>query len=107
MKSIEAIKAFKTIIDYKKDGTLINLYVSAKANGKNVYKDYAKCAFSYQAGYMQYSVTIDWQINNAAMQALGLHGSYNTNFQTMKFVDNSLQIKDDKSTIVLSIAPDE
>ena len=107
MESIEAIQTFKANIGYKKDGILKNLYVTAKVNDNTVYEDYAECSFSYQAGYMQYSVNIDWQINNATMQALGLHGSYNTKFQTMKIVDNSLYIEDDKSTIVLSVATDE
>lgn len=100
--SIVAIKDFKQIVNYKKESTCIVLNVEAVVNGVIVYQGNTDCYISYDAGYEQYEVNIDWNISDEVMSNLGLHGSYNTKFQEMKTENNSLIIVGDNYCIKLS-----
>lgn len=100
--SIVAIKDFKQIVNYKKESTCIILNVEAVVNGVIVYQGNTDCYISYDAGYEQYKVNIDWNISDEVMSNLGLHGSYNTKFQEMKTENNSLIIVGDNYCIKLS-----
>lgn len=86
------IENFKQIINYKDEGTRIDLHVEATVNNKIVYQDNTPCYIAYDFGYEQCKITIDWKISNDVMLNLGLHGAYNTNFQRMKLKNNSLII---------------
>ena len=99
MDSIRAIKEFESLISYKKEGTIINLFVSATTSLGTLYQDYTDCRLFYEAGYMQYVVEIDWNVNNYSMHSLGLHSRYTTNFQTMSFENGSLVISDENVMI--------
>jgi len=58
----------------------------------------------YEAGYMQYRVSIMWEergIKN--FQSLGLRGSYNTNYNKMDEVGGDLVIHAENYDIVISI----
>lgn len=99
---INAIKNFERIIDYKKEGTIDKLYVEAKVNGEVLYNAMAECRFFYDAGYMQQVVEIDWNMNDAEMKKLNLHGGYNTNFQKFELRRNSLILHDKNITIMLT-----
>ena len=92
LEDIMAVKKFEEIICYKKEGTGIVLNVEASVDDKLVYQETTTCYFSYNAGYGQCNVTVDWNISNDVMSNLGLHGSYKTNFQRMVVEKRSLII---------------
>ena len=92
IEDISAVKRFMDMLCYKNEGVIIGLYVEATVNGKVVYQGVASCSFSYNYGYSQYAISIDWNLSNEVMTNLGLHGSYNTNFQKIKFSGESLVI---------------
>lgn len=94
LDSIISVKKFEEIIGYKKEGAPIKLHIEAVVNGKMIYQETTNCYISYDSGYEQYTVSIGWDIPDEVMLNLGLHGSYNTNFQTMTVENNSLIIKD-------------
>lgn len=100
-EDISAVKKFEKVIYYKKEGTPVSLYVEALVDGKNVYQGNATCYISYNVGYMQYSVMIDWSFPDKVMSDLGLHGSYSTNFQRMKVEQDALVITGDNYRIKL------
>jgi len=100
--SIDAIKDFKQIVNYKKESTCIILNVEAVVNGVIVYQGNTDCKIFYDAGYEQYEVNVNWNISDEVMSNLGLHGSYNTNYQKMKTENNSLFIVGDNYCIKLS-----
>ena len=100
--SIVSIKDFKQIVNYKKESTCIVLNVEAIVNGGIVYHENTGCYISYNAGYGQYEVNVNWDISDEVMSNLGLHGSYNTKFQEMKTENNSLIIVGDNYYIKLS-----
>ncbi len=94
IEKINAIQEFEELIHYTyKEGTFIDLYVEACVNNRLVYKKLTPCRFSYVTCYEQYDVYIDWDIDNDVMQSLGLHGSYNTNYQDMKCTNETLVIE--------------
>lgn len=101
IEDVSAVKKFEEIVHYKKEGTPINLCVEALVEGKIVYQDSTTCYISYNAGYMQYSVMIDWSFPDKVMSDLGLHGSYSTNFQRMKIEQDALVITGDNYRIKL------
>lgn len=57
----------------------------------------------YEAGYMQYRVSIMWEESGINFQSLGLRGSYNTNFNEMDEVNGDLVIHAEDYDIVISI----
>lgn len=89
---IRAIKDFIECIRYKKDSTFVKLNVIAKNSDLTVYEEETNCIFSYEAGYQQYRVNIDWNVSDTVMHNIGLHASYNTNFQRFRFEENTLYI---------------
>ena len=101
-EGITAVHEFKQLIRYEKEGTYTKLFVVATIGFETVYEDYAECIISYQAGYMDYAIKIDWPFNDTVMHSLGLYGQYSTNFQKMEFGGKSLLIKMDNGEIVLS-----
>lgn len=92
IEDISAVKGFMDMLCYKTEGVFIGLYIEATVNDKVVYQGVASCSFSYNYGCSQYAISIDWDLSNEVMTNLGLHGSYNTNFQIMKFSGESLTI---------------
>lgn len=90
-EGILAIHDFKQFIGYQKEGTFVKLFVIAVVDGRCVYEDYTNCRIAYDVGYMQYTVDIEWALNDSAMHALGLYSKYNTNYQEMLF-DNMVLI---------------
>lgn len=90
--NIRTVKEFERIINYKKEGTPVKLYVAAVVDDKNVYQKNTICYISYDVRYMQYSIAIEWNTSDEVMKGLGLHAAYNTNFQTMKIEQNALII---------------
>lgn len=90
--NIRTVKEFERIINYKKEGTPVKLYVAAVVDDKNVYQKNTICYISYDVRYMQYSIAIEWNTSDEVMKDLGLHAAYNTNFQTMKIEQNALII---------------
>lgn len=102
IEDISAVKNFIDVLCYKKEGVFIGLYVEAFVNDKVVYQGVTNCSFSYNYGYSQYAISIDWNLSNEVMTNLGLHGSYNTNFQKMEFSGDSLIIESDDCRIILS-----
>lgn len=85
----------------KKEGTPTKLYVTVFVEGKIAYQSSTDCYFSYDAGYMQYKITIDWNTSNEVMNDLGLHAYYNTNFQRMQMERNALIIAGDNYRVQL------
>lgn len=92
-EGILAIHDFKQFIGYQKEGTFVKLFVSAVVDGRCVYEDYTNCRIAYDVRYRQYTVDIDWIINDSAMHALGLYSRYNTNYQGMVFNGKALIIQ--------------
>ncbi len=93
--SITAVREFEQIIGYKKEGTFIKLYTEAVVDGRVIRQGNEDCRISYNIGYEQYNVAINWNMSDTVMHNLGLHGSYNTNYQTMTVKKNALIIKGD------------
>ena len=90
--NIRSVKEFEKIINYKKEGAPVKLYVAAVVDDKIVYQENTICYISYDVRYMQYSIAIEWNTSDEVMKGLGLHAAYNTNFQTMKIEQNTLII---------------
>lgn len=66
--------------------------------------DDVKIITGYEAGYMQYRVSIMWEESGVKnFQSLGLRGSYNTNFNEMDEVYGDLVIHAGNYDIVISI----
>lgn len=101
MNDILSVKEFISKIGYSKEGTCVALYVEATVCNRIVYSEPTDCYISYDYGYSQYKISIDWNISNEVMSNLKLHSSYNTNFQNMKVVSNSLIITDTEYIISL------
>lgn len=101
-KSIEALRDFKHIINYSKEGTFIKLFVSASVDSKLVYKDQTDCIISYNAKDMDYQVKINWSVSDVLMHSLGLHWQYSTNFQNMELKNKSLIITGSNYEIIIS-----
>ena len=100
--SILSIRDFKEIIGYEREGTYIRLFVSAMVDYETVYEEYTDCIISYQAGYADYVVKIDWNVSNTVMRALGLHAQYSTNFCEMECDGCSLIVRFENGEITLS-----
>ena len=95
LEDINAIKDFEFFINYQKESSIIELHVKATASEETIYEENTICRFYYEAGYGQQVVEIDWNVNNTAMKALGLHSRYTSNFQRFEFVKNNLIIHSD------------
>lgn len=104
-KSMTALSQFKELINYKTLGTEIELNVIAlkSSESKVLYDDTTLCTISYKTPYMQCEVGITWNINENSIKELGLHYTYNTNFQKMSVKDNKLIIENSNGiTIILT-----
>lgn len=103
-KSMTAPSQFKKLINYKILGTEIELNVIAlkSSDSKVLYDDKTLCTISYNTPYMQSEVGITWNINENSVKELGLHYTYNTNFQKMSVKDSNLIIENNNGiTIIL------
>lgn len=74
------------------DGREIDVFAEAYSGSTLLYQDGAQIYCNYDYGYMQYSVSIYWKLNDDSMHELGLHGKYNTNFQDFSFSNDMLII---------------
>ena len=99
--SIRAVKRFMTDCGTK-EGIEISTAVDVYDNGDKIHTGEAGVVFSYSYGYGQYSVSILWCFDDYVMRKLGLHGTYNTNFQRFSYSDGSLIILDDRLEIIIS-----
>lgn len=66
--------------------------------------DTAEVYIFYDVGYAQFRIEIEWSFGDNIMYALGLRGSYNTNFQTFEVDGAALIIQDTKSKIRICIS---
>ena len=71
---------------------------------KPAFSDTATAFIFYDVGYAQFRIEIEWSFSNEIMHALGLRGSYNTNFQTFEVDGAALIIQDTKSKIRICIS---
>lgn len=94
MDKLKRINAIKNFMSYCKvtDGLGIKTSVKVYDNAKLIHKGYADVYCSYDVGYAQYRVTIIWSFDDAVMRKMGLHGSYNTNFQDFIYSNGLLTI---------------
>lgn len=98
---ISAIKDFERLIHYEKESSIIELFVEALTAQGFVYQNNTPCRFYYEAGYMQQVVEIDWIVTNTVMDSLGLHSTYNTNFQRFELDEKTLIIRSGDISIYL------
>jgi len=58
---------------------------------------------SYNSGYMQLDLSVIWEddYNQVPYKQLGLHGSYNTTFQSFDFSIDTLRWRDENNEILL------
>ena len=69
---------------------------------KYVYNDIC-IRVSYNAGYMQLDLSVIWEddSNQVPYKQLGLHGSYNTTFQSFEFSNDTLRWIDGNNEILI------
>ncbi len=67
-----------------------------------IHQGLANVYCSYDVGYMQYRVTIIWAFDDNVMRKMGLHGSYNTNYQEFMYSAGLLTIISDNIEINIS-----
>ncbi|MBR7008378.1 MAG: hypothetical protein IKH90_07100 [Ruminococcus sp.] len=99
--SISAIKDFMSYCKAK-EGIEIKAEVEVYDDTELIHQGSADVYCSYDVGYMQYRVTIIWCFDDAVMKKMGLHGSYNTNFQEFTYTSGVLTIIDNNIKINIS-----
>lgn len=99
--SIHAVKRFMSYCDAK-DGTEIPVAVKAYENSELIHNGKALLYCSYNHGYMQYETSIQWSFDDYVMRQLGLHGTYNTNFQLYSYSDGHLTVEDGNTSIIIT-----
>jgi len=100
MDSIIAIKEFENINDIvTREGQFFMASVTAYVNDSVVYCGNVDCMFTYECGYSQYRITIDWLMSQEGLKSKGLFCSYNTNFQKFEYDNDELIITDKKTKI--------
>lgn len=94
MDNLVQLSMFRTYWNISdKTGHLLSAHVIAIKDGKVIYDEVCEISISYHVGYEQYEIYISWNLNDAAVHSLGLHLSYNTNFQEFCFEGEILKIK--------------
>ena len=102
--SIIAIKEFENDNNIvNKEGQFFVAHVTAFINNACVFCGNIDCMLSYDFGYEQYSITIDWLLGEKSIKEKGLHGAYNTNFQDFIYDGNELKIIDKNTEIIISL----
>jgi hypothetical protein len=78
--------------------------ISVIGSETNIYESVG-IHFSYNVGYQQWEVSIDWEDDNTSPEytELDLHPGYNTNFQKFKYSNGKLEWNDDSNRIVAKI----
>lgn len=100
--SIMAIKEFENVNNLvDKEGRTFLAKVTAFVNNDAVYCGNVDCMLSYDYGYSQYEITIDWMLSEKELKQRGLHMGYNTNFQDCYYADSELTIMDEKTKLVI------
>lgn len=99
--SVSAVKRFMNDCAAK-DGTKIITAIDVFENGEMIHTGKGEVYCSYNHGYMQYSVSILWSFDDYVMRKLGLHGTYNTNYQSFSYSDGLLVVEDDDLKICIS-----
>ncbi len=104
MNKLERINAIKEFMSYSKvtDAIKIEASVEVYDDGNLIHKGNADVYCSYEVSYMQYSVTIIWSFDDAVMRKMGLHGSYNTNYQDFVYSNGLLTVIADNIEIIIS-----
>ena len=104
MDKHESINAIKDFMSYCKvtDGIEIKAEVEIYYDTKLIHQGSANVYCSYDVGYMQYRVTIIWAFDDNVMRKMGLHGSYNTNYQEIMYSNGLLTIIADNIKINIS-----
>lgn len=93
MENLEQLNEFRGYWKiYDKTGHILNAHVMAIADGEIIYDGWNEIVITQNVGYDQYAVDVNWNMNEAARSKLGLHLSYNTNFQQFVFEENVLKI---------------
>lgn len=93
MGNLEQLNKFREYWKiHGKTGDILNAHVVALNDGELIYDDWTEISISYDVGYQQYAVNITWNMNEATSRSLGLHLSYNTNYQRFLFEENILKI---------------
>lgn len=76
--------------------------VEAVNEDENIlYDRITECVISEDVGYAQLRITISWSLNDKEFRGLGLHASYNTNFQDFSYDGQSLIIDADDRKIYI------
>ncbi len=101
---MEDIIAIKDFMEYCKvtDGNSLEVIIAVSKKNTTIYQGTANVYFMYDVGYMQYRITIDWSFDDSKMHGLGLHGSYNTNFQDFSYANGLLTIRD--GSVIINIS---
>lgn len=104
MDKHESINVIKDFMSYCKvtDGIEIKAEVEIYYDTKLIHQGSANVYCSYDVGYMQYRVTIIWAFDDNVMRKMGLHGSYNTNYQEFMYSNGLLTIIADNIKINIS-----
>ena len=104
MDKHESINAIKDFMSYCKvtDGIEIKAEVEVYDDTELIHQGLANVYCSYDVGYMQYRVTIIWAFDDNVMRKMGLHGSYNTNYQEFMYSAGLLTIISDNIEINIS-----
>ena len=60
---------------------------------------------TYNCGYMQLNLDVLWENDTTQIsyKELGLHGTYNTNFQSFSYLNDLLKWTDNENTIYLHV----
>ena len=96
MDKLKSINSIKDFMAYCKVTDGIEIVVNAEINKKNkiIHQGIANIYCSYDVGYRQYRVAIIWDFDDDLMREIGLHGSYNTNYQRFSYSSGVLTIHD-------------
>lgn len=75
--------------------------VIAQKHGRVIYDDETECTIVEDTRYMQIVLNILWNAVDAVWRNLGLHGTYNTNFQNFKLQDEDLLVTAEQYKIII------
>ena len=78
--------------------------ISVNRGTECIYCDLTEWQISDDVRYDQFTVNILWTLDEKEWRHLGLHGCYNTNFQSFKYSNGMLEISDNNTDIVITIS---
>jgi hypothetical protein len=100
IKSMQSVRSFVESLGGTPDAFHTNIDVLVTSIKEQLFRQ-VYFQTSYNASYMQFVVEILWEDDKSKPEyhSLGLHGYYNTNFQSFSFADGNLIFYDGNNKI--------